>query len=129
MTKPSLLEAGHFYIPASNKLGLVIRIKGAHNLSPNTRKILQLLRLHRINNGTFLKLNNATIKMLLNVEPYVLYGYPSLKTVNGLIYKRGFGKLAGQRIALTDNSLVAKVLAKYNIICTEDLIHEIFTVG
>ena len=30
--------------------------------------------------------------MLKLVQPYVTYGYPSLKTVRELIYKRGFGK-------------------------------------
>ena len=32
--------------------------------------------------------------MLKLVQPYVTYGYPSLKTVRELIYKRGFGKAA-----------------------------------
>ncbi|CAH8383669.1 unnamed protein product [Eruca vesicaria subsp. sativa] len=47
-----------------------------------------------------------------------------------LIYKRGYGKLNHQRIALTDNSIVAESgLGKHDIICVEDLIHEIMTVG
>ncbi|KAM3701872.1 hypothetical protein ACB098_05G207700 [Castanea mollissima] len=53
-----------------------------------------------------------------------------LQIVNGsvreLIYKRGYGKLNQQRTALTDNAIA---LGKYGIICTEDLIHEIMTVG
>ena len=31
--------------------------------------------------------------MLKLVQPYVTYGFPSLKTVRELIYKRGFGKV------------------------------------
>ncbi|KAJ1496941.1 60S ribosomal protein L7, partial [Coelomomyces lativittatus] len=46
-----------------------------------------------------------------------------------LIYKRGFGKIRGQRIPLSDNKLIEAALRKYDILCIEDLIHEIFTVG
>ena len=31
--------------------------------------------------------------MLRLVEPYVAWGYPNLKTVKELIYKRGYGKV------------------------------------
>lgn len=31
--------------------------------------------------------------MLKLVQPYVTYGFPSLKTVRELIYKRGYGKV------------------------------------
>merc|ERR1712113_1304765 len=95
---------GGFYIPADPKLAIVIRIKGVNGLEPKARKILQLLRLRKINHGTFLKLNRASINMLRRVEPYVAYGYPSLKTIKEIIYKRGFGKIGNQRIPLTDNS-------------------------
>ena len=67
--------------------------------------------------------------MLTIVEPYVSYGYPNLKSVRELVYKRGYGKIDKQRIALTDNSIIEDKLGKYGIICMEDLIHEIYTVG
>jgi hypothetical protein len=91
----------------------------------------------QIFNGVFLKVNKATVNMLLRVEPYVTYGYasflwnfdftngsllcmspflmhlhfryPNLKSVRELIYKRGFGKLNQQRIPLTDNSIIDQV--------------------
>jgi len=75
-------------------------------MAPKTKKILQLLRLRRINSAVFLKVNKATLNMLQKVEPYVAYGYPNLKTVKELIYKRGFGKVNKDRIPLTDNSIV-----------------------
>ena len=31
--------------------------------------------------------------MLTRVEPYIAYGYPNLKSIRELIYKRGFGKV------------------------------------
>ena len=53
------------------------------------------------------------------VEPYVTYGYPSLKTVRDVIYKRGHGKVNKQRIPLTDNAIIEKVLGQFGIICME----------
>ncbi len=44
--------------------------------------------------------------MLKVVEPWIAYGYPNLKSVRELIYKRGYGKVDKQRIALTDNSII-----------------------
>ena len=46
-----------------------------------------------------------------------------------LIYKRGYGKVNKQRIAITDNSIIEQQLGKHGIICIEDLIHEIYSVG
>jgi large subunit ribosomal protein L7e len=120
---------GGFYVEPEAKLLFIIRIRGINAIDPKTKKILQLLRLRQIFNGVFLKVNKATINMLRRVEPYVTYGYPNLKSVKELIYKRGFGKLNFQRTALTDNSIVEQGLGKFGIICVEDLIHEIMTVG
>ncbi|RLO02761.1 hypothetical protein DYB28_000094 [Aphanomyces astaci] len=120
---------GNFYVPAEAKIAFVVRIRGIIGVSPKVRKILKLFRLTQIQNGVFVKLNKATINMLRLVEPFIAYGYPNLKSTRELIYKRGFGKINKQRIALTDNSLVEKVLGKFGIICIEDLIHEVFTCG
>ncbi|OPJ83562.1 60S ribosomal protein L7 [Patagioenas fasciata monilis] len=122
-------KAGNYYVPAEPKLAFVIRIRGTNGVSPKVRKVLQLLRLRQIFNGTFVKLNKASINMLRIVEPYIAWGYPNLKSVHELIYKRGYGKINKQRIALTDNSLIQKRLGKLGIICMEDVIHEIYTVG
>lgn len=105
-----------------------------NKIAPKPRKTLQLLRLLQINSGTFIRLTKATLEMLKIVEPFVAYGYPSLKTVRSLIYKRGYGKIgdklgAKQRIPLTDNAIIEEHLGKFGIICMEDLIHEIYTVG
>ncbi|KAH0448955.1 hypothetical protein IEQ34_022755 [Dendrobium chrysotoxum] len=64
-------------------------------------ELMKFLCLRQIFNGVFLKVNKATMNMLRRVEPYVTYGYPNLKSD----------------------------LGKHKIICIEDLIHEIFTVG
>ncbi|KAJ0697573.1 putative ribosomal protein L7/L30 [Helianthus annuus] len=120
---------GGFYVNPEAKMLFIIRIRGINAMDPKSKKILQLLRLRQIFNGVFLKVNKATLNMLHRVEPYVTYGYPNLKSVKELIYKRGYGKLNKQRIPLTDNSIVEQGLGKFGIICVEDLIHEILTAG
>ncbi|XP_076325898.1 ribosomal protein L7 isoform X1 [Tachypleus tridentatus] len=122
-------KQGNFYVPAEAKLAFVIRIRGINGVSPKPRKILQLFRLRQINNGVFVKLNKATINMLRIIEPYIAWGYPNLKSVRELCYKRGFGRIDRRRIPITENSIIEKCLGKYGIMCMEDLIHEIYTIG
>jgi large subunit ribosomal protein L7e len=110
-------------------LKLVLTPRSINKIAPQPRKILQLLRLLQINNGTFVRLTKATQEMLTIINPYIAYGYPNLKSVRELIYKRGYGKVDKQRVALTDNQIIEEHLGKYGIVCMEDLIHEIYTVG
>eukprot|EP00551_Chaetoceros_affinis_P005586 CAMPEP_0203671730 /NCGR_PEP_ID=MMETSP0090-20130426/7421_1 /ASSEMBLY_ACC=CAM_ASM_001088 /TAXON_ID=426623 /ORGANISM="Chaetoceros affinis, Strain CCMP159" /LENGTH=239 /DNA_ID=CAMNT_0050536861 /DNA_START=55 /DNA_END=774 /DNA_ORIENTATION=+ len=120
---------GGFYVPAEPKVALVIRIRGIIGVSPKAKKVMQLFRLRQIHNATFVRLNEATIRMLRLIEPYVTYGYPTVSTIQKLIYKRGFGKVDKQRIPIADNSIFGEDLQKLGICCTADLIHEIVTVG
>ncbi|KAI0127943.1 60S ribosomal protein L7 [Xylariales sp. AK1849] len=122
-------QEGNFHVAAEDKLIFVIRIKGINKIAPKPRKILQLLRLLQINNGVFVRITKATAEMIKIVEPWVAYGYPNLKSVKELIYKRGYGKITKQRIPLTDNAIIEENLGKYGIVCMEDLVHEIYTVG
>jgi len=122
-------KAGDFYVPAEPKLAFVMRIRGINQVAPKVKKVLQLFRLRQINNGVFIKLNKATINMLRICEPYVAWGMPNLKSVKDLVYKRGFAKVEGNRTPLTSNDIVEQNLGKYGMICVEDLIHEIVTVG
>lgn len=108
---------------------MILTQNSINKIAPQPRKILQLLRLLQINNGVFIRLTKATQEMLTIVNPYIAYGYPNLKTVRELIYKRGYGKVDKQRIALSDNQIIEENLGKYGIVCMEDLIHEIYTVG
>merc|ERR1711944_139010 len=122
-------KEGNYYVPAEPKLALVIRIRGINQVSPKVRKVLQLFRLRQIHNAVFVRLNKATLQMLRMAEPMITWGYPNLKTVKELIYKRGHGKVQNRRTPLSDNAIIENALGKEGIICMEDLIHEIFTVG
>eukprot|EP00339_Tiarina_fusa_P010729 CAMPEP_0117041368 /NCGR_PEP_ID=MMETSP0472-20121206/28898_1 /TAXON_ID=693140 ORGANISM="Tiarina fusus, Strain LIS" /NCGR_SAMPLE_ID=MMETSP0472 /ASSEMBLY_ACC=CAM_ASM_000603 /LENGTH=238 /DNA_ID=CAMNT_0004752367 /DNA_START=46 /DNA_END=762 /DNA_ORIENTATION=- len=119
---------GGFYVPPEQKVALVIRIRGTIGVSPKAKKVMQLFRLRQLHNASFVKLNEATIRMLRLIEPYVTYGYPSRAIVQKLIWKRGFGKINKQRIPIADNTVIQDA-AIPGIECTADLIHEIFTVG
>ena len=122
-------KAGGFYVEPEAKVALVVRIRGINDLHPKTRKVLQLLRLRQIHNAVFVKINKATVNMLRLVEPYVAWGYPNVKTVKELVYKRGAGKVQGRRIPLTDNAVVEGALGAHGVICVEDVVHELVTAG
>jgi len=121
--------AGNHYIEPENKLIFVVRIRGLADMHPKTRKIMNLMRLRQMNMGVFMRVSKAATEMLTRVEPYVSYGYPSLKSVRDLIYKRGYGKVKKNRIPLNDNAVISGTLGQYGLHCMEDLVHEIVTVG
>ncbi|KAM5578583.1 60S ribosomal protein L7-1 [Rosa sericea] len=111
------------------QLLLVIRIQGKNDMHPAVRKNLYSLNLRKIFNAVFVRADEAMLEKLQRVEPYVTYGYPSLKNVKELIYKKGYAKINKQRVPLTDNNLIEEALGKYNIICIEDIVHEIASTG
>jgi large subunit ribosomal protein L7e len=121
--------AGNFFVEPEPKLIFVTRIVGIIKMGPKPRKVLQLLRLRQIFSGVFLKVNKPILQMLKLVQPYVTYGYPTLKTVRELVYKRGFGKVNKCRIPLMENEIISTSLGEYGIHGVEDVIHEIHTVG
>merc|ERR1711997_1221886 len=122
-------KAGNYYVPSEPKFAFFMRIRGINQVAPKVKKVLQLFRLRQINNGVFIKLNKATINMLRICEPYITWGTPNIKSIREMIYKRGFIKVDGKRIPITSNDLVEETLGRHGIICVEDMIHEIATVG
>jgi len=127
--KRTAKASGNFYVAPQPKLAVVIRIRGILGVPPKAKKVLQLLRLRQINNAVFLRINKATTNMLRLCEPYVAWGYPSLKTIKHLIYKRGYFKINGARVPLESNLQIEKKLGKHGLVCVEDVIHEVYTVG
>ena len=80
-------------------------------------------------NFHMLKIPKIHVYSLIFSEPYITWGCPNLKSVRELIYKRGFLKVDGKRTPITSNDLVESNLGRHGMICVEDMIHEIFTVG
>merc|ERR1712166_1038279 len=122
-------KSGNYHVPSEPKLAFVMRIRGINQVAPKVKKVLQLFRLRQINNGVFIKLNKATINMLRICEPYITWGTPNLKSIREMIYKRGFMKVDGKRTPITSNDVVEETLGRFGIICVDDMIHEIATVG
>ncbi|KAJ6593137.1 60S ribosomal protein L7 [Mycena capillaripes] len=57
------------------------------------------------------------------------FSEPNIKSVWELIYKCGYGKVNKQHIPLLNNAFIEEALSKYNILCVENLVHEIATAG
>ncbi|OBZ83678.1 60S ribosomal protein L7-B [Choanephora cucurbitarum] len=111
------------------KLLFVARIKTQSAIHPQIRKVLTKLRLIKMNSGVFVVCDDATIKDLQKIEPFVTYGAPSLKTVRDLIMKRGATMIKGVRTPLSDNMMIEEALGQYGVICLEDIVHEIVEIG
>ena len=98
-------------VPSKSKLIFIIQIQGKNDMHPKTRKILYNLGLSRIFSAVFAKANESILGKLQRVGPYVTYGYPNLKNVRELVYKKGFAKIDKQRVPLTDNNIIEQALA------------------
>merc|ERR1711912_220277 len=79
--------AGNHFVDGEAKLMFVVRIRGLADMHPKTKKILQLMRLRQMNMGVFMKASKPALEMIKRVEPYLSYGYPSLKTVRDLVHE------------------------------------------
>jgi len=120
---------GNYFLEAKPKIAVVTRIRGIAKVAPKQRKVLQLLRLRQIFNTVFVKLNKPVHQMLRLVEPYIAYGYPSLKTVRAMVYKRAYLKVNGQRIRVRDNKIIKDKFNCDDVVCAEDVVNQIYTAG
>ncbi|KAF7997306.1 hypothetical protein HCN44_005583 [Aphidius gifuensis] len=119
----------NYHNTGDNRVAFVIRTKGESKMASVVNNILNRLKLNVINSGRFVLLTKANVNMLRVVEPYVTWGCPDLKSVRDLIFKRGFANVDKKRLPINGNTLIEEKLGQFGIICIEDLVHEIFTVG
>lgn len=102
----------------------------AHKIaSKECNLILNSLGLNRLHNTVLLKNNSESLALLKMVEPYVVFGFPTIHTVRDLIFKHGFLKIDGKRTAISSNKLIEDHLGDYGCICIEDIVHDLFTVS
>lgn len=112
------------------KMVFVIRTReDAGRVPPLVHNVMKQFNLRSPNQGVFVKYDEVTRRKLHMIEPWVIYGPPSEGMVKDLIERRGFGTVQGSRVPLSDNTILEKELGEHNIICIEDLIHEITHVG
>lgn len=136
---------GNFFFEPEAKMMLVVRISGINKMAPKPRKILKLLRLDQLHKAVFIKCTKPMMNMIKCIMPYIVCGYPNLKTVRELVLKKGYCRVdesaakAGKtskyvrknysRLPLTSNEMISENLGQYGIHGVDDLIHEIYKVG
>jgi large subunit ribosomal protein L7e len=117
----------------SNSVGahmvFVVRIRDDVGLPKVVKALLLKLRLKHVHEGVFLPYDEKTRKMLHLVEPFVVYGRPSKAVITDLIQRRGHGAVDNERVPLSDNTVIETALGDHSMLCVEDLVHEIDTVG
>ncbi|QLQ82520.1 hypothetical protein HG537_0H02820 [Torulaspora globosa] len=126
-----------FLYDGTPTLIFVVRVRGptAVNIPHKAFKILQLMRLVMTNTGVFVRLNEKVYPLLKMIAPYVVIGRPSLSSIRSLLQKRS--RIVYQKeddsepreMALNDNSIVEEKLGDQGIICIEDMVHEIASLG
>lgn len=92
--------------PEADRLLLVVRIRGVHDISNVQRRILRNLNLREVNTAVFMRSNRKNLLALKRIENYITYGYPSRKLVQDLIFKKLAINQAGERKLLNTNQLV-----------------------
>uniref|UniRef100_A0A8C5VKZ0 Ribosomal protein L7-like 1 n=1 Tax=Microcebus murinus TaxID=30608 RepID=A0A8C5VKZ0_MICMU len=103
-----------------HSLAFVVRIQRINGVSSLVQKTISRLRLKKIFSGVFVRVTPQSLKLLRMVEPY---------SVRELILKCGQAKVKNKTIPLTDNTVIEEHLGKFDVICLEDLIHEIALPG
>lgn len=111
------------------KLLLVMRHAGLKVENKTAKNILKSLRMFKRNYVVLLENSKENQILLKLVEPFVVYGYPTVSTVRELIYKKGFARIDRKSVPIESNKMIEEHLGDKNIICLEDIIHEIYTVG
>jgi large subunit ribosomal protein L7e len=118
----------------SNSVGasmvFAVRIRDSVGIAPQVKQALGRLGLKQIHDGVFVKYDEKNRKLLHLVEPWVVYGPPSVAAVQDLIERRGFAKIDGERVPLSDNTVIENALGEeHSILCVEDLVHELCSAG
>ncbi|KAH8412199.1 hypothetical protein KR009_000436 [Drosophila setifemur] len=111
------------------KLLFVMRHAGKKIFDKTTTDIFKTLRMPNRHNAVFLENTKENQLLLRVIEPFVIYGNPSLSSIRELVFKKGFGRVNGKKTAIQSNTMVEEQLGEKGVICLEDIIHEICTVG
>ena len=120
----------------------VIRIRDSVATPKSILNVLNnKLQLRSINDGVYIRYNETTRSLLHSVEPYIAYGpINDSSIIHDLIIRRGHAKLNNnERVPISNNAMIEEEFQsnpKYNqnahcssILCIEDIVHEIYTVG
>lgn len=111
-------------VPAESKFFVAIQLKSQIRIAPRPKKTLSLLRLKHINNCVIVKNNQSMKNMLQNAKDYIAFGTISYELLRKLIYSRGFGKINGTTVKLTNENIETAFQGKFK--CIEELCDVIY---
>ncbi|XP_053670504.1 60S ribosomal protein L7 [Anopheles nili] len=118
-----------------NHLVLVYRHRGKNIYNKDVMKTMIRLGLQFVRSATFHRLTPEVIAQLKVIEPFVIWGYPNITVVRNLLYKYvrlrcdNTGEESTKPVPLTSNKQVEDLFGSLGMLCVDDLVHEIMTVG
>jgi 60S ribosomal protein uL30 len=110
------------------KMVFCIRIRNNDSIPKTVQRILENNRMRQVHDGVFLKYDDEMRRQLHLAEPWVVYGIPTASAVKELIERRGHARIHGERIPLSDNTIIENALQEYGILCVDDLVQALMTV-
>lgn len=119
-----LKSTTEMYVPAESNFFVAIQIRSQVKIAPRPKKTLSLLRLNQINTCVVVRNNQSIKNMLQNAKDYIAYGTISYELLRKLIYTRGFGKINGTKVKLTNENIEEFFNGKYK--CIEELCEVIY---
>ncbi len=87
------------------------------------------LKLKKMYSAILMKYDEETFKMLSLIEPYITWGYVNKKQISEIINRRGSYHNENGTAVQLENDAIENSLGKFNILCIEDLIHELSNGG
>lgn len=98
-------------------------------ISDEVKGLLAKLRLKKMYSCTILKYDKDTANLLNLIEAYITWGFVNKKAINDLVHKRGTFLGEDKAVNELDNTLIENHLGKHNILCIDDIVHELATCG
>lgn len=109
------------------KMVFCIRIRNNDCIPKSIKRILDMNGLRNLHDGVFLKYDDEMRRQLHLAEPWIVYGRPTATAVKELLERRGHAKIKGERIPLSDNTVVEGALQQHGLLCVDDLVHALTT--
>ena len=88
----------------------------------NYNKILKDLKLDILYKAVFVKNTPETVQQLKLIDNYIVYGFPTRKTVSELIKRKGFLKVGEKTLPMSDNNMIEEAFGSLGIICLDDIV-------
>jgi len=126
-----LKNAGKKPLPKKRKGRVLAAVRNGRDGSSKEAKItlrgLGLIEKHSL---VFLPNTKDTREQLRTVKPFAFWGPPTFKVVCDLVHKRVHFRVPEkptEKVALSDNVLIETHLGDLGLLCTEDIVHTIYT--